>query len=110
MDFKLLIINPGSTSTKISVYVNEKELFEKSRFHDAPVLLQYPHVNDQVPFRYQVILEMLAEENVDPASIDVFVGRGGSACTQPSGVTVVDQKLYDDTWNAVGGRDRKSIV
>ena len=56
---KLLIINPGSTSTKISVYENEKSLFEKSRFHDAPVLLQYPHVNHQVPFRYGVILEML---------------------------------------------------
>ena len=61
-EYKLLIINPGSTSTKISLYINEKEIFEKSRFHDAPVLLQYPHVNDQVPFRYDVILEMLAEE------------------------------------------------
>ena len=105
MEFRLLVINPGSTSTKISIFVNEKELFEKSRFHDAPVLLQYPHVNDQVPFRYQVILEMLEEEGVDPSSIDVFVGRGGSACTQPSGVTVIDQKLYDDTWNAVGGSE-----
>ena len=105
MEFRLLVINPGSTSTKISIFVNEKELFEKSRFHDAPVLLQYPHVNDQVPFRYQVILEMLEEEGVDPSSIDVFVGRGGSACTQPSGVTIIDQKLYDDTWNAVGGSE-----
>ena len=105
MEFRLLVINPGSTSTKISIFVNDKELFEKSRFHDAPVLLQYPHVNDQVPFRYQVILEMLEEEGVDPSSIDVFVGRGGSACTQPSGVTVIDQKLYDDTWNAVGGSE-----
>ena len=105
MEFRLLVINPGSTSTKISIFDNEKELFEKSRFHDAPVLLQYPHVNDQVPFRYQVILEMLEEEGVDPSSIDVFVGRGGSACTQPSGVTVIDQKLYDDTWNAVGGSE-----
>ena len=105
MEFKLLVINPGSTSTKISIFVNEKELFEKSRFHDAPVLLQYPHVNDQVPFRYQVILEMLEEEGVDPSSIDVFVGRGGSACTQPSGVTTIDRKLYDDTWNAVGGSE-----
>ena len=105
MDYRLLIINPGSTSTKISLFVNEKEMFEKSRFHDAPVLLQYPHVNDQVPFRYQVILEMLEEEKVDPAGIDVFVGRGGSACTQPSGVTVIDQKLYDDTEAAVGGSE-----
>ena len=104
-EYKLLIINPGSTSTKISLFVNEKELFEKSRFHDAPVLLQFPHVNGQVPFRYRAILEMLEEEGVDPACIDVFVGRGGSACTQPSGVTRIDQKLYDDTEAAVGGSE-----
>ena len=105
MEYKILVINPGSTSTKISLFVNEKEEFCKSQFHDAPVLLQYPHVNDQVPFRYQVILDMLKEEGMDPSGIDVFVGRGGSACTQPSGVTVIDQKLYDDTEAAVGGSE-----
>jgi len=104
-DYRLLIINPGSTSTKISLFVNDQEQFERSQFHDAPVLLQFPHVNDQVPFRYQVILDMLAKEGVDPASIDVFVGRGGSACTQPGGVTKIDQKLYDDTEAAVGGSE-----
>ena len=103
--YKLLIINPGSTSTKISVFENEKHLFEKSRFHDAPVLLQYPHVNDQVPFRYEVVLELLKEGGVDPSEIDVVVGRGGSAYTQPSGVTVIDRRLYDDTLRAVGGSE-----
>ena len=105
MHYKLLVINPGSTSTKISLFVDDQEQFEKSRFHDAPVLLQYPHVNDQVPFRYEVILDILREEGVDPADIDVFVGRGGSACTQLSGVTIIDQKLYDDTLAAVGGSE-----
>ena len=59
---KILVINPGSTSTKISLFVNEKHCFERSVFHDAPVLLQFPHVNGQVPFRYQVILDILKEE------------------------------------------------
>ena len=103
--YKLLVINPGSTSTKVSLFENERSLFEHSLFHDAPELLKFPHVNDQMPFRYQVIMDMLKEEGVDPKTIDVFVGRGGSACTQPGGVTTVDEKLYDDTVAAVGGSE-----
>ena len=101
----MLVINPGSTSTKVSLFENETSVFEKSIFHDAPELLRYPHVNNQVPFRYNVIMDMLREENVDPATIDVFIGRGGSACTQPGGVTTIDEKLYRDTLDAVGGSE-----
>ena len=103
--FRILVINPGSTSTKVSLFENEKCRFERSLFHDAPVLLQYPHVNDQIPFRYQVIMEMLKEEGIDPSSIDVYVGRGGSAYTQPGGITTVDERLFEDTKKAVGGSE-----
>ena len=103
--FRILAINPGSTSTKVSLFEDEKVVFESSLFHEASVLLKFPHVNGQMPFRRGVILEMLAAEGVDPASIDAFVGRGGSACTQPGGLTAVDQKLYDDTVAAVGGSE-----
>ncbi len=103
--FKLLIINPGSTSTKVSLFENETSLFEKSLFHDADVLLTFPHVNDQMPFRYGVILDMLKDEGYAPEDIDVFVGRGGSAHTQPGGITKIDQQLYDDTVAAVGGSE-----
>ena len=101
-EFLLLIINPGSTSTKVSLFKNEESLFEKSLFHDADELLKFPHVNMQLDFRYNVILDMLKEENVKPEDIDAFVGRGGSACTQPGGITEIDQKLFDDTVAAVG--------
>jgi butyrate kinase len=80
-------------------------VFEKSLFHDADVLLSFPHVNDQMPFRYEVILNMLKEEGYKASDIDVFVGRGGSAHTQPGGITKIDQKLYDDTVAAVGGSE-----
>ena len=103
--FRILVINPGSTSTKVSLFEDDKSLFEKSLFHDASELLKFPHVNDQMPFRKGVILDMLKSEGVAPESIDAFVGRGGSACTQPGGITAVDQKLYDDTVAAVGGSE-----
>ncbi len=103
--YRLLVINPGSTSTKVSVFENERELFERSVFHDAPELLRYPEVNDQLPFRYGVVTDILKKEGIDPAEIDVFVGRGGSAYSQTGGVIRIDQRLYDDTEKAVGGSD-----
>ena len=102
---RLLIINPGSTSTKVSLFEDETPLFEESLFHDAPELLKYPHVNGQMPMRYQVILDMLSRHDIKPEEIDVFVGRGGSAFSQPGGVTKVDERLYEDTVAAVGGSE-----
>lgn len=103
--YRILVINPGSTSTKVSLFENDRVYFEKSVFHDASVLLKYAHVNDQLQFRYGVIMDMLKEKAVEPTSIDAFVGRGGSACTQPGGITVVDQKLYDDTVAGISGSE-----
>ena len=102
---KILVINPGSTSTKLSLFADETLLFEESEFHDAPVLLQYPTVNDQVPFRKQVVLTVMRKHGVSPEDVDVFVGRGGSAYPQRAGVTPIDEWLYRDTWNAVGGSE-----
>ena len=102
---KLLIINPGSTSTKVSLYEDERVLFEESVFHDAPELLQFPTVNDQIPFRKQVILEMLERRGYRPEEIDVYVGRGGSAHPQAAGVMAIDRRLYEDTAAAVGGSE-----
>ena len=102
---KILVINPGSTSTKVSLFEDETLLFEESLFHDAPLLLSFPHVNDQMDYRYGVIIDMLARYNVKPEDIDLFVGRGGSAYTQPGGVTKIDARLYDDTVRAVGGSE-----
>jgi len=103
--YRLLVINPGSTSTKVSLFDDETPRFEKSLFHDSSVLLKFPHVNDQLQFRKDVITTMLKDEGIDPASIDAFVGRGGSAHTQPGGLTLIDQLLYDDTVAGVGGSE-----
>jgi len=103
--YRILVINPGSTSTKVSLFDNEQLVFERGLFHDSSVLLTFPHVNDQMDFRRGVILDMLTAEKVEPISIDAFVGRGGSAHTQPGGLTAIDQRLYDDTVAGVGGSE-----
>ena len=99
---RILVINPGSTSTKVSVFEDETPVFEENLFHDASVLLRFPHVNDQIPFRRGVIMDALKAAGVAPASIDAFVGRGDGAHSQPGGVMLIDQRLYDDTVAGVG--------
>ena len=102
---KLLIINPGSTSTKISLFEDERTLFEENVFHDAPELLRYPTVNDQMPFRKALILSLMEKHGFPMEGVDAFVGRGGSAYSQKEGVTRIDSRLYEDTVRAVGGSD-----
>ena len=102
---KILVINPGSTSTKISLFEDDTSLFEVSEFHDAPVLLKFPTVNDQVAFRKQVVLDILQRNGYTPEQVEVFVGRGGSAYPQKAGVMPIDERLYQDTWDAVGGSE-----
>lgn len=102
---KLLIINPGSTSTKISVFEEEKELFQESVFHDAPLLNSFPTTNDQLPYRTDVVLDILKKHEISIEEIDVFVGRGGCAASQPEGAMVIDEALYRDTRDDVGGSD-----
>ncbi len=74
---RLLIINPGSTSTKVSVFDDDNNVFTESVFHDAPLLLSFPSVNEQLPFRKNIILSLLSEYKIRLESIDAFVGRGG---------------------------------
>lgn len=100
---KILIINPGSTSTKLSVYDNDTELFTESIYHDADVINRYHRVNDQIPFRKEVIIESLNKHKINIEDIDCYVGRGGSAYSSKEGITIIDKLLYEDTKNAVGG-------
>lgn len=102
---RMLIINPGSTSTKISYFENETNVFTESVFHDAPVLLQYPTTNDQIPMRRAVIENLMEEHGLSLKDVDVFVGRGGCAFSQESGVMIIDEKLVQDTADDVGGSD-----
>ncbi len=102
---KFLIINPGSTSTKISVFEDEKELFTESVFHDAPLLLSFATANDQISMRRDVIFDLLKKYDLSIEDIDVFVGRGGCAYSQKGGVMAIDRSLYEDTKADKGGSD-----
>lgn len=96
MSYKILIINPGSTSTKIGVYEDETQVMEETLRHSTEEIAQYATIYDQKDFRKDVILKVLEEKGVDLNSIDVVVGRGGLLKPIPGGTYATTPELLED--------------
>ena len=63
--YRILVINPGSTSTKLSMFENETCLFTEDVFHDSSVLKRFPTINDQLDYRMEVVDKFLKDGNID---------------------------------------------
>jgi len=74
---EILAINPGSTTTKIAVFQDEKELFSKTITHDPNQLKEMGDIFGQMDFRENLIKDVLKEENYDLKRLSATVGRGG---------------------------------
>lgn len=96
MSVKSLIINPGSTSTKIGVFEDETLLFEETLRHSTEEIARYASIVDQKDFRKQIILDLLKEKNFDIKSLQVIVGRGGMLKPIPGGTYAVSDDLLED--------------
>lgn len=96
MAIKSLIINPGSTSTKIGVFEDETLLFEETLRHSTEEIAQYASIVDQKDFRKRIILDLLKEKNFDIKSLQVIVGRGGMLKPIPGGTYAVSDALLED--------------
>ena len=96
MSIKSLIINPGSTSTKIGVFEDETLLFEETLRHSTEEIAQYASIVDQKDFRKNIILSILKEKNFDINSLQVVVGRGGMLKPIPGGTYAVSDDLLED--------------
>ncbi|MDE5802108.1 MAG: butyrate kinase [Lachnospiraceae bacterium] len=93
---KSLIINPGSTSTKIGVFEDENLLFEETLRHTTEEISSYATIVDQKDFRKNIIIALLKEKNFDIKTLDVVVGRGGMLKPIPSGTYAVTDDLLHD--------------
>lgn len=103
MAYKLLIINPGSTSTKIGVYEGEKEILEETLRHSAEEILKYDTIFDQLDFRKEVILKVLKEKGIDINELDAVVGRGGMLKPIEGGTYEVNEAMVEDLKIGVQG-------
>ena len=102
-EYKVLTINPGSTSTKIALFEGEKCLFSKNVAHDAAELAKYENISDQLPYRRNMILELLEEAGITLDGVDVFVGRGGGLHAMEGGTYDVDDLLLEHARTMANG-------
>jgi len=93
---KQLIINPGSTSTKIAVFDDETMVFEKTIRHTNEELQQFNRVSDQFQFRKDMIILALKENSISLDMLDAVVGRGGLIKPVEGGTYTVNDKLIED--------------
>jgi butyrate kinase len=96
MRYRVLAINPGSTSTKISVFDDETEVFIKTLRHDPVELDKVGPIMEQDKFRKEIVMQAMRENNVDPKSLDAVVGRGGLCRPVSGGTYKINDKLLAD--------------
>ena len=95
MNYNILAINPGSTSTKIAVYDSEKLILEEKINHKAEELSKYDKINDQFDMRKKIILEILMRNNINIGKLSAVVGRGGLLPPVKSGAYLVNECMLD---------------
>ena len=94
--YRLLVINPGSTSTKVAVYEDEQPLFVETLRHSSQEIGAFTHILDQYDLRLDVILGLLRQRQIPLASLSGVVGRGGLLRPIPSGTYGVNGKMVSE--------------
>ncbi len=77
MGYKQLIINPGSTSTKLALYEDKEKVVQENVEHDAAQMQQFDSIADQIPFRMGIIRDFMARNSIQENDLSAVMGRGG---------------------------------
>lgn len=93
MSMKQLIINPGSTSTKLAFYEDEEKLFQETIEHSPEDLAKFEHLPDQVPYRLGFVKEFLKKHDIEVRDLSDIMGRGGMVYGIGTGGWRVDDDL-----------------
>ncbi|WP_196888654.1 butyrate kinase [Aureivirga sp. CE67] len=96
----ILVINPGSTSTKIGVFENDQLVFEKNIHHNNEEIEQLNTIEDQISFRKNIIFSVLKENNYDVNNLALIMARGGLLKPVLSGVYHVNETMLHDLKHA----------
>jgi butyrate kinase len=93
--YKIFVINPGSTSTKIALFQGTEKVFQENVDHDAVELAKYQNIADQLPFRTATILQSLDKAGISLDGTDAFTAMSGGLVSLEGGVYEVNDKLLE---------------
>jgi len=105
----ILAINPGSTSTKFSLFEEDALVFEKTLRHSVEELEKFEHITDQFHFRKNLIMNELLERKIDLDKIAAVVGRGGLVKPIESGIYKVNKKMKEDLSIGYSGQHASNL-
>ena len=108
--YRVFVLNPGSTSTKLEYFENEKSIKKDNIFHDSTILRNFDTINAQLYYRMEYVRKWLSDNNIDLTGIDAIVGRGGACYPVSSGTYEVDERLLNDVREAKGGVYHSSML
>lgn len=107
--YLILTINPGSTSTKVAMFEDNKPLFVETLRHNTLELSKYKKIIEQLEFRTECILNMLQTKEYSLSKIDAIVGRGGLLKPIESGTYLVNDAMIEDLKNAPKGEHASNL-
>lgn len=107
--YRILAINPGSTSTKIGVFEDDLNIMEKTIRHEAEELAEFDSIIDQYPFRKQAILETLDQEGINISKLDAVAGRGGLLRAIVGGTYTVNEAMLTDLHKGFNGQHASNL-
>ncbi len=108
-EYRILAINPGSTSTKFAVYFNDECRLTKVLRHSIDELASYKNVLQQFDFRKGIIIDALVDEGFEVDSIKYIIGRGGLTYPLESGVYLVDNLMIEHAREGVYGEHASNL-
>ncbi len=106
---RLLVINPGSTSTKLAIFEDHTMLQETVLRHSNQELAQFKRLIDQFSFRRQAVLAAMGESGIQPADLHAVVGRGGLLKPIPGGTYLVNEAMLQDLQGAAYGEHASNL-
>lgn len=107
--FRILAINPGSTSTKIAIFDDDKLVMEETLRHPTEEINKYAHIFAQYDFRMNVILDTLNEKGINLTKLSAVVGRGGLLKPMKGGTYEVDAAMIEDLKEGVLGEHASNL-